>query len=221
MDKWNPWKVTALAMALVMATALITGLVVANWAGSSQEVAQPASAPATARPTQQPKPASVKPAAPQTQAAPAPQVPAVPTQEVVDACNRYAAAQIGESDKTTEVVKDAAIGAVVGAAVGAAGGAGARGGEGAGHGAGPRRGGRRGGRRDALRAQREQEERREVPGRLLELHALARLYRIASRPSFGPMGTLDWKEGVVMKLLALMLAAALVAGSALPARAAD
>ena len=135
MDSWNPWKVTALAMALVMATALVTGLVVANWSGSSQEVAQPASAPATARLNQQPKTASVKPAAPHTQAAPAPQVPAVPTQEVVDACNRYASAQVGETDKTKEVVKDAAIGAVVGAAVGAAGGAIAGGGKGAGKGA--------------------------------------------------------------------------------------
>jgi outer membrane protein with glycine zipper len=135
MDKWNPWKVTALAMALVMATALITGLVVANWSGSSQEVAQPTSSPANARLVQHPKAASVRPAAPQTQAAPAPPVPAVPTQEVVDACNRYASAQVGETDKTKEVVKDAAIGAVVGAAVGAAGGAIAGGGKGAGKGA--------------------------------------------------------------------------------------
>ncbi len=30
---WNPWKVTAIAMALAMATALVTGLVVANWTG--------------------------------------------------------------------------------------------------------------------------------------------------------------------------------------------
>lgn len=133
MDKWNPWKVTALALALVMATALITGLVVANWSGSNQEVAQPTSSPANARLIQQPRPTSVRPAASQT--APAPAVPAVPTQEVVDACNRYASAQIGESDKTTEVVKDAAIGAAVGAAVGAAGGAIAGGGKGAGKGA--------------------------------------------------------------------------------------
>ena len=62
--------------------------------------------------------------------------PAVPTQDVVDACNRYAAAQVGERDKTTETVKDAAVGAVVGAAVGAAGGAIAGGGKGAGKGAG-------------------------------------------------------------------------------------
>ena len=135
MDKWNPWKMTALAMALVMATALITGLVVANWSGSNQQVAQPTPSPANARLVQQPHSASVKPAASQTQAPPAPAAPAVPTQEVVDACNRYAAAQVGETDKTKEVVKDAAIGAVVGAAVGAAGGAIAGGGKGAGKGA--------------------------------------------------------------------------------------
>jgi len=133
MDKWNPWKVTALAMALVMATALITGLVVANWSGSNREVAQPTSSPANARLGQQPRPASAKPATSQMQTAPV--APAVPTQEVVDACNRYASVQVGESDKTTEVVKDAAIGAVVGAAVGAAGGAIAGGGKGAGKGA--------------------------------------------------------------------------------------
>jgi outer membrane protein with glycine zipper len=138
MDKWNPWKVTALAMALVMATALVTGLVVANWSSSNQEGAQPTSSPANARLIQQPKTTSVRPATSPTQAAPtqaAPAVPAVPTHEVVDACNRYAAAQVGESDKTKEVVKDAAIGAVVGAAVGAAGGAIAGGGKGAGKGA--------------------------------------------------------------------------------------
>ena len=131
MDKWNPWKVTALAMALVMATALITGLVVANWSGSNQDAEQ--KAPANNRLVQQsqPRPAAVKAAQPQTVQA----RPAVPTQEVVDACNRYAAAQVGEADKTKEVVKDAAIGAVVGAAVGAAGGAIAGGGKGAGKGA--------------------------------------------------------------------------------------
>jgi hypothetical protein len=134
MDNWNPWKVTALAMALVMATALVTGLVVANWSGSSLDVAQPASAPPSTRLVQQPRPASARPAPFQTVQA-IPSAPAVPTREVVDACNRYAATQAGESDKTTEVVKDAAIGAVVGAAVGAAGGAVAGGGKGAGKGA--------------------------------------------------------------------------------------
>lgn len=130
MEKWNPWKITALAMALVMATALITGLVVANWSGSTREAEQ--KAPASPRLAQQ-QPAGSRPAsvAPRTVQA----GPAVPTQEVVDACNRYASAQVGETDKTKEVVKDAAIGAVVGAAVGAAGGAIAGGGKGAGKGA--------------------------------------------------------------------------------------
>jgi hypothetical protein len=30
MSTWNPWKATAIGLALVMSTALITGLVVAN-----------------------------------------------------------------------------------------------------------------------------------------------------------------------------------------------
>src|SRR2546430_17152673 len=59
----------------------------------------------------------------------------IPPQAAVDACNRYAASQTGDRDKTAEVVKDAAVGAVVGAAVGAAGGAIAGGGKGAGKGA--------------------------------------------------------------------------------------
>src|SRR5262245_1162441 len=135
MDKWNPWKVTALAMAMVMATALVTGLVVANWSGTNQEVAQPTPSPANIRLIQQPRPASAKPTASQTQAAPASATSAAPTRAVVDACNRYAAARVSETDKTKEVVTDAAIGAVVGATVGAAGGAIAGGGKGAGKGA--------------------------------------------------------------------------------------
>jgi len=134
MDKWNPWKVTALGLALVMATALITGLVVANWSGSSPDSEQKATAPAGTHLVQPPRPTGVKPSAPQmAQTIPAP--PPVPTQAVVDACNRYASEQVGEQNKTKEVVKDAAIGAVVGAAVGAAGGAVAGGGKGAGKGA--------------------------------------------------------------------------------------
>src|SRR2546430_15142695 len=112
MDKWNPWKVTALAMALVMATALITGLVVANWSGSNREVAQPTSSPANARLGQQPRPASAKPATSQMQTAPV--APAVPTHDGGAAGNRYASAQVGESGKTTGVGKDAAIGAAGG-----------------------------------------------------------------------------------------------------------
>ncbi|MGH7347888.1 MAG: hypothetical protein ACREK4_23485, partial [Candidatus Rokuibacteriota bacterium] len=131
MDQWNPWKVTALAMALVMATALVTGLVVANWSGTTQEADRPIAATTSPRLIQQPRPTGARPLQ-SVQGAPSSR--AVPTQEVVDACNRYASAQIGETDKTQEVVKDAAIGAVVGAAVGAAGGAIAAGGKGAGKG---------------------------------------------------------------------------------------
>jgi hypothetical protein len=134
MDKsWNPWKLTALGLVLVMATALITGLVVANWSGTNQDAAEQKAATATAS-----KPAAPTRVATAPHPAPAPRVaqaPAVPTQDVVDACNRYAAGQAGDQNKTTEVVKDAAIGAVVGAAVGAAGGAVAGGGKGAGKGA--------------------------------------------------------------------------------------
>ena len=113
MDMWNPWKVTALAMALVLATALVTGLVVANWSGSSQEAARPATAPPSTRLIQQPRPTAVRPTPAQTLRA-RPAGPVIPTREVVDACNRYASAQVGESDKTTEVVKGAAIGGGVG-----------------------------------------------------------------------------------------------------------
>ena len=113
---WNPWKVTAIAMALIMAAALVTGLIVANWVGNDEKAtvgAQTPSAPAVG----------------------ATQTSTVPPQAVVDACNRYAASQTGDRDKTAEVVKDAAVGAVVGATVGAAGGAIAGGGKGAGKGA--------------------------------------------------------------------------------------
>jgi hypothetical protein len=119
MDAWNPWRVTALAMALVMAAALVTGLVVANWSSSTQEVASPPT-----RLIQQPRPAGVRGARLSS--------PTVPTQEVVNACNRYASTQVGGSDKPTEVGKNAAIGGVVGVAAGPAGGTVEGGGEGAG-----------------------------------------------------------------------------------------
>ena len=125
LDKWNPWKATAIVLLLVLATALVTGIVVANWTGGERKTAEP--------PKETPR--ALRTAA-QPPAMTAPARPAVPTQDVVDACNRYASAQVGERDKTTETVKDAAVGAVVGAAVGAAGGAIAGGGKGAGKGAG-------------------------------------------------------------------------------------
>lgn len=132
----NPWKVTAIGMALVVVTALVTGLVVAQWSGSDQrasEHAQPATMAARApRVESVPAPAPTR----RTAAATAPQpVSTAPTQAAVEACNQEAAAQVGQRDKTTEVLKDGAIGAVAGAALGAAGGAIAGGGKGAGKGA--------------------------------------------------------------------------------------
>lgn len=118
----NPWKLTAIGMAVVMVTALVTGLVVANWTGGDRT----AQAQKTQQQTTQ-QPARV---------ASAPAVPTQPSQSAIEACNNYAASETGAKDnKTMEVVKDAAVGAVVGAAVGAAGGAIAGGGKGAGKGA--------------------------------------------------------------------------------------
>lgn len=121
-QSWNPWKFTAIGMGIVLATALVTGIVVAKWGGGETETAvPPAASPRVAQTTVTP--------------APRPAAPAVPTQAAVDACNQHAANQVGQKDKTMEVVKDATIGAIVGAAVGAAGGAIADGGKGAGKGA--------------------------------------------------------------------------------------
>lgn len=157
----NLWKLTAIAMVLVAATAVVTGLVVAYWSGSEPErglkhaaVSSPpapqqvssrrptAPAPPT-RVTTVPRQVAANPqpaVSPQPAANPQPAVnpqsaPRVPTQEAIDACNRYAAEQAGQQDKAMQVAKDAVIGAVAGAAVGAAGGAIAGGGKGAGKGA--------------------------------------------------------------------------------------
>lgn len=123
-NDWNPWKLTTIGMALVGATALVTGLVVAQWSGGSAERRSTEPAPAKAE----------APAARRAESA-APAAPKVPTQAAIDACHQSAATQVGQRNKTVEVVKDGAIGAAVGAAVGAAGGAIADGGSGAGKGA--------------------------------------------------------------------------------------
>lgn len=103
---WNPWKMTAIGMALVIVTALVTGLVVANWTG--KEPARSAGG-------------SVR------------HVAVTPTAADIEACNQYAKSTSG--DKTGELLKDAAVGGLLGAGVGAAGGAIAGGGKGAGKGA--------------------------------------------------------------------------------------
>jgi hypothetical protein len=113
----NPWKWTAIGMALVATTALVTGVVMGSRTKSED------------------KPVVAQPAPAEHRSAAVPAQARVPDQTVVKACNDRAAAATGERNKTTEVVKDGAIGAVVGAAVGAAGGAIADGGKGAGKGA--------------------------------------------------------------------------------------
>jgi hypothetical protein len=117
----NPWKLTAIGMALVIVTALATGLVVANWSGkdSDKKVADASSSAPASR----------------VASSPAPAAPAVPTQTAINACNQYAATHTQHRDKTVDTIKDGAIGAVAGAALGAAGGAIAGGGSGAGKGA--------------------------------------------------------------------------------------
>ena len=133
-QNWNPWKVTAIGMALVMATALITGLVVANWYGP--DVSKKTAATETVAPTS--KLAAVQTPAPAPHAsrpASSPAAPSVPTQSAIEACNQHAAKQVNSRDKTVDTLKDAGVGALAGAAVGAAAGAIAGGGSGAGKGA--------------------------------------------------------------------------------------
>jgi len=131
----NPWKLTAIGMALVAVTALVTGVVVASRSKPEDKVAAVQPAPAERAVSSRPASGTVaatSPVPPRTAQATAPRVP---DQTVVKACNDHAEAAIGSRNKTTEVVKDSAVGAVLGAAVGAAGGAIADGGKGAGKGA--------------------------------------------------------------------------------------
>jgi len=118
-ESWkNPWKLTAIGMALVIASVLVTGLVVANWTGG--EAGKKASVVISDRTATH---------------STAPAASAVPTQSAIAACNQSAAAQAGQRDKTRDTLIAGAIGAVGGAAVGAAGGAVIDGGSGAGKGA--------------------------------------------------------------------------------------
>ncbi len=103
--RWNPWKLTAIGMALVVAAAVITGLVVASW--NSKEKGEPVAQQAkavTAPPGGAVQRAAVKPSA-----------------SDIEACNQYAQSRVG--DKTAEMVKDAVVGGVIGAGVGAVSGA--------------------------------------------------------------------------------------------------
>ena len=84
---WNPWKMTAIGMALIAAAAVIMGLLMADWGPRAELEALLSPA--------------VTPAAPA--AAPAGAVAQSPSPADVEACNQYAKAQAG--DKAIEVVK--------------------------------------------------------------------------------------------------------------------
>ncbi|MDO8476069.1 MAG: hypothetical protein Q7W02_07695 [Candidatus Rokubacteria bacterium] len=97
MSEWNPWKMTTIGMSLVIATALVTGLVVASWKSDRVEPTAQSTSQSAAQPTA-PRGAARQVAA------------AGPTQADTEACNLQARNSVG--DKTTEVIKDAAIGGV-------------------------------------------------------------------------------------------------------------
>ena len=141
-DRAQFWKITAIGILVVVATAVITGLVVANRTAPDTSVATQTPTPPAGVATQAPnRPAATGQAPAQPPAATeTPKRSGVPPQEIVNACNRQAAAQAGSApragtDKAWDVGKDAGVGALGGAAVGAAGGAIAGGGKGAGKGA--------------------------------------------------------------------------------------
>src|ERR1700730_3950176 len=122
-ETWkNPWKLTAIGMALVIATVLVTGLVVANWSGRQSDKKVVDVSPGRAAPLVATSPAG-------------PTSAGVPPQSAINTCNQSAATQAGQREKTKDTVISGAIGAVAGAAVGAAGGAVIDGGKGAGKGA--------------------------------------------------------------------------------------
>lgn len=119
-ESWkNPWKLTAVGMALVIATVLVTGLVVANWTDNASDKTVIGAGPGRAAP----------------RVATSPTATGLPAQSAIDTCNQSAAAQAGQREKVKDTVIAGAIGAVAGAAVGAAGGAVIDGGSGAGKGA--------------------------------------------------------------------------------------
>src|SRR5258705_4819188 len=84
---WNPWKMTAIGMALIAAAAVIMGLLMADWGPRAELEALLSPA--------------VTPAAPA--AAPAGGVAPSPSPADVQACNQYAKAQAG--DKAIRVVE--------------------------------------------------------------------------------------------------------------------
>src|SRR5258706_3878366 len=126
----NPWKLTAIGLALVMVTAVVTGMVVANWTGtpSSQQAADSKPAAPTAASKSAPQPSALPrtaavtnapPAPAPTAVAPPPTHPTVPSEAAIDACHRAAASGPSPKDKTVEGATDGAVAALRGAAAGA------------------------------------------------------------------------------------------------------
>jgi hypothetical protein len=131
-ESWkNPWKLTAIGMALVIVTVLVTGLVVANWKGQDSDKKVVDVTPGRGAPRSATAPGASTAAGTPT----APTAAGIPTQSAINTCNESADAQAGQREKTKDTVIAGAIGAVAGAAVGAAGGAVVGGGSGAGKGA--------------------------------------------------------------------------------------
>src|ERR1700694_5972349 len=97
-DSWkNPWKLTAIGMALVVATVLVTGLVVANWSGKEADKKVVDVSPGSTAPR-----VVTGPSTQATQATPA--AAGVPTQAAIASCNQSAAAQAGQREKTKDTV---------------------------------------------------------------------------------------------------------------------
>jgi len=130
----NLWKLSTIGLLVIGATVLVTSFVIGQ--KSNMETGQEAKAQSQgvsthkAQHTSNPTTAHARPL--HAVAGNSPER-AQPSPAVVEACNRTANDQV--TSKTTEVVKDAGIGAVIGAAVGAVGGAIVDGGKGAGKGA--------------------------------------------------------------------------------------
>ena len=127
----NPWKLATIGLLVVGGTVMVTTFVTGQ--KSTVDSGAAANAASQGAVSRKASSASVAHSRPQPTAASKPISQAQPSPAVIEACNRYANEQV--TGKTTEVVKDAGIGAVIGAAVGAAGGAIADGGKGAGKGA--------------------------------------------------------------------------------------
>lgn len=95
-NAWNPWRITAIGMAVVVVAALATGLLVASWT-------EPEPDRGTLR---KPAPRAAAPASRAVGVASA--VPTTPSKSSIEACNRYAASETdrpaGTREKIVEVV---------------------------------------------------------------------------------------------------------------------